>query len=501
MSVNNDYSSLWNQQLLNNANSLLGSNSNVGPLSGDLLQQWAMRGANSAAYRKLLQAQETGTVKQEKHYTDLMSDKYFNDSFDASTGKLTKPTYTPDSASRPTVDSEATTADIVDSMRRLALAAINNPDSLNSTHYDLFNQMYEKIAGNLVKGTSTDDATEVVVEDATPGTVTKTTDFHLLTEDQNFTVAGSQGEKNYNFGVGTSLNEIVNAINADSAETGVKAEWSKNSEGKYEVVLTSTDTGKDSFVRVDQNVGALFTETGKSLSGKGTDALKEEAETVAKGEDTQAALAAGTYTGKLFGDQTFTVSGAKGSKQFSFAGGTSVEDVAEAINAAGLGVTAEVIYNDAGEAEGLGLLADKAGSGQFIQVTQDKGDLFTDEGKTVRVAGSSIDKNSEGPSINNLADLGQVTIDGKTYSFADIGPGGSASLAKNPDAALAVIDAALRDIYEGRAEVKGFDPDEYLKPDTAQTASKASTNALEYGNYGSDAMTKWIAQYMKQSAD
>lgn len=502
MSVNDtDYSNLWNQSRLNSVNSLLGTNNtNVAGLSGDMINQWAMRHANSSAYKKLLEAQKTGSVKQNSNSHELMSDRYFNDNYDSSTGKLVKPTYKPDTATTATVDSESTAGDHLDDMRRLALAAINNPDSLNSTHYDLFEKMRQAVAGNFVGGSSSDDTTEVVIEEATPATLVKNTDFHLLTDDQNFTVAGGKGEKNYSFSTGDSLQSVVAAINADSEETGVKAEWTKNEDGQFSITLTSTDTGKDSFVRVDQNVGDLFATGGQSLSAKGTDALKEEAETVAKGTDTQAAIAVGAYTGALFGDQTFTVSGAKGSQQFSFASGTSVEDVAAAINAATekTGVMAEVIYNDAGEAEGLGLMADKAGTGQYVQVTQNKGDLFGGEGKTVKVAGSSIDSSTDGPAISSLSDLGRVTVDGKTYSFADLAPGGSASLANNPDAALAVLDQALKDIYEGRAQIKGFDPSGTYIPNVSDnTGAKASTNAMEIGNYGSNAMTNWINKYVK----
>ena len=501
MSVNNtDYSNLWNQQKLNNTSNLLGNNAMIGGLSGDMINQWAMRGANAAAYRKLLQAQELGTVKQNKNYTDLMSDKYFNDNFNAETGKITKPTYKPDASNNPTIDSKATPGEHLDNMRHLALAAINNPDGLNSTHYDLFEQMRQAIANNLVKGSSTSSGTEITKEEAAPATLTKTADFHLLTDDQNITVAGAKGEKNYSFGTGDSLQSVVAAINADSAETGVKAEWKKNDDGTFAITLNSTETGKDAVVRVDQNVGNLFADAGKSVSAKGKDAVTEEAETVATGDDTQAAIAAGVYTGKLFSDQTFTIAGTKGSQQFSFAAGTSVEDVVSAINAASekLGVTAEIIRNADGETEAIGLLAAKAGSGQYVQVTQDKGDLFAAEGKSIKVSGSSVKSSGDGPAIDNTSDLGRVTIDGKTYSFADLGPGGSASLANNPDAALAVLDQTLKDIYEGRAEVKGFDPGATYIPNVSDsTVPNASTNALEIGNWGSDALSKWINQYLK----
>ncbi len=506
MSVNDtDYTSLINQNKLNYATGLLGNsnNTNIAGISGNLLQQWAMLGSNSAAYRKLLQAQELGTVKQESHYTELLSDKYFNDNYDTKTGKYTNNTYKPDPATTATLDTKKTAGENLDAMRRIALAALNNPDSLNSTHYDLFEKMRASIAGGMVKTGAGSEGTTVTVEEATPATITKNVgDFHLLTDDQNFTISGAKGEKNYSFKNGDALHSIVTAINADSETTGVKAELTKGDDGQYTLALKSTDTGKASTAKLYQNSGDLFGAAGTSLSANGTDALTQKAETVATGDQTIAAVAAGVYSGKMFGDQTFTIGGAKGSKQYSFADGASVEDVVSAINAnaGATGVMAEVIYNMAGQAEGIGIMADKAGAGQYVQITQDKGDLFGAAGKTSKVDGSGTAESgsSGGPGITSLSDLGKVTIDNVTYSFADLAPGGSAALAKSPDAALAVLDQAIKDIYEGRAQIKGFDPEDY--PILGQKDNKAASvgNTLEIGNFGSDAITQWLSGYTKE---
>lgn len=503
-SINNDYSNLLNQSKLNSANSILGSPSIAG-MSGDLLSQWAMLGANKSAYKKLLQAQKTGSVKQAQQYTELLSDKYFNDNYDNKTGKLVKPTYTPTSSTTPAIDKEKNSGDVMNDMRTLALAAIKNPSSLNSTHYDFFEKMRQTIANGLVtKGGSSTSDTEVVKEEAAAATVSKTIDYRLLLDDQRFVVAGNKGEKTYSFGAGSSLEDVVAGINADTAETGVTAELVEGEGGKYEIKFTSDKTGKDQFVRVDQLQGDMFAAAGSSISATGTDAVKEKAETEVTGDDTRAAVAAGMYTGKLFSDQEFTIQGAKGAEKFTFEKGATAEDVVAAINAAAekTGVTAEVIYNANGEAEGFGLLADKAGSGNYVQVTQNKGDLFANEGKSVSVAGSSAKKDSaEGPAITKLSDLGQVNIDGVTYSFADLVQGGKASLANNPDAALAVLDQTLRDIYDGRAVIKDFDPNDAYIPGVAvnNSGASASTNTKEIGNYGSDAMTNWLKKYIVDS--
>ncbi len=516
-SINNgtDYAQLANQIRLNNANALLGggNNASIAGISGDALQQWAMLGANSSAYEKLLEAQKTGQVKKGNGTTfELAADKYFNENYDAKTKTYTKPKYVSIAEQGAAIDPEKTSGDQLNDMRTLALAAIGNEGRLSSTHYDLFEKMRQNIASNFnSKGSSSSSSTSETTE-ATAASAKKTVDYRLLLDDQSFTVAGNAGEKAYTFGVGSSLEDVVSAINADTAETGVKAELVETDGGKYEVAFTSAATGKDQFVRIDQTRGDLFAAAGSSISGKGTDAVTKEVEddVVATGEDTQAALAAGTPYGKLFEDNAFTIQGTKGSYSFSFEKGTTVEDIAAAINAQAekTGVKAELIRGEDGAVEGLGLLAEKAGAGNYVQVKQDAGELFAIQGRTVSVAGSSVAKQGNadsGPAINRLEDLGKVNVNGQTYSFADLAPGGKASLAENPDAALAVLDQAIKDIYEGKAEIKGFDPSEMYVPGvttgSAPDGAKASTNTMEYNNYGSSAISNWLKTYVVESDD
>jgi hypothetical protein len=207
----------------------------------------------------------------------------------------------------------------------------------------------------------------------------------------------------------------------------------------------------------------------------------------------------------LFDDQTFIVQGARGSEEFSFKRGDSAERIVDGINAASgkTGVTAELIRGASGGVEAIGLLADRAGSGQYVQVSQSQGDLFANAGKTVAVAGASPDTGETGaPVITNLADLGQASLDGVAYSFADLAPGGKASPERNPDAALAVIDQALRDIHAGRAVIEGFDPETLHIPGltASNPGAQASSNVLEINNYGSDAMREWIARYTTEES-
>ncbi len=502
-----DYASLLNQNKLNQANGLLGStsNANIGGLSGDLINQWNMLGANSAAYRKLLQAQETGTVKQNsKQYTELMSDKYFNDNYDAKTGKYTNATYKPDeSVSGIAIDAEDTVADYIGDMRSLALAAISNPNGLSSTHADYFEKLRSKIASNFVSS-KTNDSTTTETEKAQAATLSAETGYRLLVDDQNFSISGKDGLKNYSFTAGMSLGEVVAGINKDSAATGVKAELMTDDAGQgIGVKLTSTTEGKDATIEVFQNTGDLFTEAGGSVKAQGKDAVKQESTTEVTSDDAKAAMAAGMYTGKVFEDTEFTLTGSKGSKTFTFSAGTDISEVVKAINDAAdeTGVFAQTLFNG-NEAEGIGLATQNGGSKEFIEVAQSKGHLFAQEGKIARVQGSSTSSSSSGgTSINDLSDLGKVTVDGKTYSFADLAPGGKVNLDESESAqiALSILDQALQDIYSGKAKIKGFDPAEnpmYI-PGCDQPRNTSNTNTYEYGNYGSTAMKDWLAKYAK----
>ncbi|MCD8352470.1 MAG: hypothetical protein LUC93_17845 [Planctomycetaceae bacterium] len=509
--VNNtpNYSNLMNQQRLANSASLFGgSNTSSGAsiipgISGDMLSQWAMLGANSKAYKALQVAQKGGTLRQDNVYQELQSDRLLNDHYDPKTGKIKKATYTPTAKATPEIDKDATHGDVLNDMRTLALSAISNPDSLNSTHHDFFEKMRSTIANNLVTKKST-SSTEVTKEEATPATVTKEVDYRLLLDDQSFTVAGKDAEVSYSFGAGTSLEDVVAGINADSKEHGVQAELIELEGGKFEIKLNSLKTGADQVVRVDQTQGDLFTAAGNSISAKGKDEVKGKGDEVATSDKTQAALAAGIAYGKVFEDTEFVIQGRDGSETFSFESGATAEEIVTAINdaAAKTGVKAEVIYGADG-AEGIGLLAEKAGSGNYIQVNQVKGDLFARKGQSTSVAGSTTNSDGDVPPINNVNDLGRVTIDGETYSFADLIQGGRASLSKNPDAALAVLDQTIKDIYDGRAEVEGFDPVEVYIPGVTVNngGSKATTNAYAYNDMGSSAIEAFINRYAPKTSN
>lgn len=56
----------------------------------------------------------------------------------------------------------------------------------------------------------------------------------------------------------------------------------------------------------------------------------------------------------------------------------------------------------------------------------------------------------------NVSNLGQVTVDGQTYSLNDLFSGGAASLANNPQLALDIIDQAINDISSSRGAIGAY---------------------------------------------
>ena len=161
MDVNSvDLAGFLNDNRLNQVNAILGKGQKIAGMDPALLQQLSMLRSNSAAYRKLLEAEKTGTIRQNDNYKELMSDRYFNDSYNPSTGALIKPIYSPKAVQAPSLDMAADTGTVLDSLRRLSLAAIQNSGALNQTHYDMFNHLTQAIASNLVadSGSRAEDA-------------------------------------------------------------------------------------------------------------------------------------------------------------------------------------------------------------------------------------------------------------------------------------------------------------------------------------------------------
>ena len=151
MDVNNlDFAGFINDNRVSRANAILGKARTLAGMDPAVIQQLSMLGANSTAYRRLLEAEKTGTVRQNVNYGELMSDRYRNDNYNPETGALVKPVYTPKASPTPTLDMAADAGNVLDSLRRLALAAVRDSDALNQTHYDMFSHLAQAISSNVV---------------------------------------------------------------------------------------------------------------------------------------------------------------------------------------------------------------------------------------------------------------------------------------------------------------------------------------------------------------
>ncbi|MDR1536292.1 MAG: hypothetical protein LBU64_14590 [Planctomycetota bacterium] len=150
MAIDYDYASYMNQFRLDSVNAIMGDKAKIAGMDASLIQQWSMLGSNSAAYRRLLEAQKTGELRQNAGYEEIASDKYLNDNYDPDAKVYLNPGYSPQTPEAPAVDLAEEAGETLDSLRRLALAAIGQPESLNQTHYDIFNGLRGEIAANLV---------------------------------------------------------------------------------------------------------------------------------------------------------------------------------------------------------------------------------------------------------------------------------------------------------------------------------------------------------------
>ncbi|MCD8138539.1 MAG: hypothetical protein LUE17_01950 [Planctomycetaceae bacterium] len=109
--------------------------------------------------------------------------------------------------------------------------------------------------------------------------------------------------------------------------------------------------------------------------------------------------------------QEFTVTGMDGSRTYSFAAGTSIEDMAEQINSnsGSTGVNAYAIRDDGTGATSLRLASTEYGSSAAVRVDQIRGDGFAAQGASVSDRGQDATLNINGR---------EVTTDGLTANVA-----------------------------------------------------------------------------------
>ncbi len=256
--------------------------------------------------------------------------------------------------------------------------------------------------------------------DATRGTSAQAEKAYLeadfgsstLSQSQKFNVVGTDGSRTYEFAAGTSIEEMAKQINSSADSTGVNA-YAVRDEGTGATTLrlVSQDYGSDASVKVQQINGNGFAQAGRTVTDYGQDAtLSVNGESVTT-DGLTAKFGAGGVNGSVTLD-------------------------AEAIGQTGY--DQDYVTN--------------ATASQSASLTN------VNNGMQLQLGEGSGGQNRDTVSIGNYnpAQLGQVTVDGETYSLYDLYGGGSASLARNPELALMVIDQAIADVAAGRANIGAY---------------------------------------------
>lgn len=238
-----------------------------------------------------------------------------------------------------------------------------------------------------------------------------------LAEDQMFTVSGESGTYTFAFQAGTRLDDVAAVINTQSDRTGVTAYGIQNQgDGATELRLVSDQYGANASVRVDQRQGDAFAGQGSVAYDQGQDARL-------------------SVNGRSVLTDGLTARIADADLRATFqlnAGDTNTPTLAQT------GYDQDTLTD--------------ASASAAVSLTNVQG------GMQLQLGGGShaADRTTASLPDASTRALGQVTVDGKSYSLDDLRSGGAASLANDPVLALQVIDQAIKDVAGARANVGAF---------------------------------------------
>ncbi len=236
-----------------------------------------------------------------------------------------------------------------------------------------------------------------------------------LTADQQFSVTGVNGQVDFSFAAGTTIDDMVSAINARSEDTGVEAYATDSSS---EVRLASLEYGSAQSVQVDQTTGDAFAAAGSSVSDAGQ-------------------------------DLTVTVDGEQFTGQ-----GLSVE-----VETANISGTLEFNAPEAGATE-TGVAQSGYDQDTLVEADQSRRIALEDSSGGIQLQLGEGAQGSDRDNVSlpdaSLYNLGRVTVDGEEYSLQDLFSGGSAALDRNPDIAQMVVNQAIDDVSSMRADIGAY---------------------------------------------
>lgn len=237
------------------------------------------------------------------------------------------------------------------------------------------------------------------VQAATAATLTYTGSNRFAADDASVKITGNRGSTIVDVSTDDTLEAVAEKINQRTTSTGVTAAVNDNT-----LTLSSTGTGSGAYVAANALSGTFSTSGGDGDgTAHGSDAVYASGPAIAGAvlqPATQAQLTHSEPTGSITADDTFTLSGARGSADITVTTGQSLDDVADTINAA---------------AHQTGVEASVSGDGETLYLTSiDYGtDAFVSVAGTFSTSGG--DGNGTDYGTNAIA-----TINGRTYSDAAV---------------------------------------------------------------------------------
>ncbi|GAB6164318.1 hypothetical protein JCM19992_03180 [Thermostilla marina] len=234
------------------------------------------------------------------------------------------------------------------------------------------------------------------VKKAQPAELTYTGSARYAAADASIKLTGVRGSTILTVSTDDTLEALAEKINARTASTGVQASVDDNT-----LTLSSTGTGSGAYVGVSVLSGT-FAVTGGNGDGtaNGTDGVTSSSPVI-YGEvlqaATQAQLTHSEPTGSITADDTFTLSGTRGSTSISVTTGQTLSQVADTINAQShtTGVEASV----SGDGKTLYLTSIDYGANAYVKVTDGSFSVSGGDGN-----GTAYGTNAE------------AVINGRTYS-------------------------------------------------------------------------------------
>lgn len=264
---------------------------------------------------------------------------------------------------------------------------------------------------------------------------------NTLDKDSTVQITGTNGSQQISFAAGSSLQDIVEAIDQVNENTGVTARTENTS-----IILSSTDVGSTSKVSIEDIDNDGF------LIGTNTSSSNQSNYSIDTGVDIAGSINGATAQGI---GRSLQINTSQFSGKITFEYPTATGAVTAVASDASVGVTGR----DAAQVPSGPLQNDASGS-------------FTinNSGLLAQLGAYTNPNNQESVGIENLAAYNLGVSSGRLSSIVS---GGANDLTSNPDRAVSIIDEAITDIATTRARLGAF------QKNTLETNTSTLQVALE----------------------